>query len=126
MTTDDWLDAWMNPGGPEPEPDEDHAMWLTPASGWSWDADSLMMGEYVGYPLYLRVRDRLQHLRVPTAAHNRIIQELIDVHDVSALDHGEARSTLVVWDVDTAVVPMEILDSSEFATITGVAAEEEQ
>lgn len=116
----------MNPGGPEPEPDEDHAMWLTPVSGWSWDADSLMMGEYVGYPLYLRVRDRLQHLRVPTAAHNRIIQELIDVHDVSALDHGEARSTLVVWDVDTAVVPMEILDSSEFATITGVAAEEEQ
>jgi hypothetical protein len=124
MSDDDWLDAWMNPGGPAPEPDPDDPMWLTPTTGWAWDVDSLLMGEYVGYPLYLRVRDRLQSLRVPTQAHNRIIQELVDTHDVSALDHGEARSTLVVWDVDKHVVPMEILDSSEFAALTGTAAEE--
>jgi len=124
MSDDDWLDAWMNPAGDESEPDADHAMWLTPDSGWIWDADSLIMGEYVGYPLYLRVRDRLQHLGVPAQAHNRLIQELIDTHDASALDHGEARSTLVMWDVDKVVVPMEILDSSEFATLTGTTAEE--
>ena len=124
MSHDDWSDEWMNPAGPDAEPDADDASWLVPVTGWDWDVDSLMMGEYVGYPLYLRVRNRLQQLRVPTQACNRIIQELIDTHDVSAFDHGEARSTLVMWDVDKHVVSMEILDSSEFSALTGTGAEE--
>jgi hypothetical protein len=116
----------MNAAGGDAEPDADDPAWLVPVTGWDWDVDSLMMGEYVGYPLYLRVRNRLQHLRVPAQACNRIIQEMIDVHDVSAFDHGEARSTLVMWDVDGMAVPMEILDSSEFSALTGTTAEEEQ
>ena len=121
MSDDDWLDAWLNPGGPDatPDPDPDDPMWLAPVTGWAWDVDSLLMGEYVGYPLYLRVRDRLQSLRVPAQAHNLLIQELIDTHDVSALDHGEARSTLVIWDNGDTGVPMHVLDSTEFAALTG-------
>ena len=79
-----------------PDPDPLHAAWLTPVSGWTWDADSLMMGEYVGYPLYLRLRDRLQTLRLPADTHNTVIQELIDMHDVAAIDAGVACSSLVV------------------------------
>ena len=121
MHEDDWLDAWLNPGGPDatPDPDPAHPMWLAPATGWTWDVDSLLMGEYVGYPLYLRVRDRLQSLRVPAQAHNLLIRELIDTHDASALDHGEARSTLVIWDTGDGGVPMHVLDSTEMAAITG-------
>ena len=92
MSRDMYEPPWNDPGGPSPD---DH-MWLTPASGWSWDADSLSMGEYVGYPLYLRLRDRLQTLRLPTQTHNAVIQELIDMHDVGAIDHGVACSTLIV------------------------------
>jgi hypothetical protein len=79
----------------------------------------LLMGEYVGYPLYLRVRDRLATLDIPTQAHNRIIQELIDCHDASALTEGAARSTLICWDNGGNVVPMEIASATEFPELTG-------
>ena len=92
MSRDMYEPDWQDPGGPTP----DDSSWLTPASGWEWDADSLMMGEYVGYPLYLRLRDRLQSLRLPTDTHNTVIQELIDMHDVAAIDHGVACSSLLV------------------------------
>jgi hypothetical protein len=119
MSDDDWLDAWLNPAGPEPDPDSTHAAWLTPQTGWTWDVDSLMMGEYVGYPLYLQVRDRLTTLRIPTPAHNRIIQELIDTHDMSAMTQGAARSTLICWDAGGVVVPVEIADATEFDELSG-------
>jgi hypothetical protein len=35
-------------------------------------------------------------LRLPDETHNLLIQELIDTHDDSLMDHGTARSTLVV------------------------------
>ena len=79
-----------------------------------------MMGEYVGYPLYLKVRDRLCTLDIPTQAHNRIIQEMIDMHDMSAMTEGAARSTLICWDTGGAVVPMEIASATEFPELTGV------
>ena len=120
MSDDDWLDAWLNPGGPEPDPSSKDPAWLTPSTGWDWDADSLMMGEYVGYPLYLKVRDRLQSLDIPGQAHNRIIQELVDCHDMSALTEGAARSTLICWDKGGNVVPMEIASATEFPELTGV------
>ena len=120
MSDDDWLDAWMNPGGPEPDPSHEDPAWLTTSPGWTWDADSLMMGEYVGYPLYLRVRDRVQSLHIPTQAHNRIIQELVDCQDMSALAEGAARSTLICWDTGGNIVPMEIVSATEFPELTGV------
>lgn len=122
MSDDDWLHEWMDPAGPEPDPGApgaDDPAWLVPASGWSWDVDSLLTGEYVGYPLYLRVRDRLQTLDIPTQAHNRIIQELIDTHDMSAMTQGAARATLICWDGGGDVVPMEIADATEFPELTG-------
>jgi hypothetical protein len=119
MSDDDWLHAWLNPGGPEPDPDPDDPAWLTPVTGWNWDVDSLMMGEYVGYPLYLQVRDRLVTLDIPTPAHNRIIQELIDTHDMSAMTEGAARATLICWDDGGVLVPMEIASATEFPALTG-------
>jgi hypothetical protein len=116
---DDMADAWPDPGGPEP----DDAAWLTPQTGWTWDADSLMMGEYVGYPLYLRLRDRLQSLRLPTTTHNQLIQTMIDTHDVSVFDHGEARSTLIVKMRSNDIYnvhDIEIHDASEFATLSSM------
>ena len=85
-------DAWESAGGPSPEDDA----WLTPVSGWQWDTEALMLGEYVGYPLYLRLRDRLQSLRLPPDTHNQVITELIDMHDHGMLDHGVACSSLLV------------------------------
>ena len=112
-------DAWKDPGGPEP----DDEAWLTPASGWSWDTDALMLGEYVGYPLYLRLRDRLQSLRLPPETHNQVITELIDMHDAGMLDYGVACSSLVV-----RVNPLgdsylfhqvEMFDAKELAPLSG-------
>jgi hypothetical protein len=123
MSHDDWSDEWMNPGGPDAEPDASDSSWLVPVTGWEWDADSLRMGEYVGYPLYLSVRDRLQHLRVPANCHNRLIQQMIDMHDVSAFELGEARSTLIMWDVDANMMPMAIVDASRFAPLSATGGE---
>ena len=119
MSHDDWSDAADDAPAPDEQPDNLDHMWLTSVSGWSWDVDSLMMGEYVGYPLYLACRDRLATLDIPAAAHNRIIQELIDMHDVSAMTEGAARSTLICWDNGGEVVPMEIVSATEFPALTG-------
>lgn len=123
MSHDDWTHDWMEPVDPDEEPDASDSSWLTPVSGWTWDADSLRMGEYVGYPLYLSVRDRLQHLRVPSDCHNQLIQQMIDMHDVSAFEQGAARSTLIMWDVDERVMPMVIVDASRFAPLSASGRE---
>ena len=131
MDDDDWIEHWLNPGGPEPgntpdTPADTDSSWLTPTSGWSWDADSLMMGEYVGYPLYLRLRDRLTTLELPLNTHDTIIRDMIDTHDVSALDHGSACATLVTTTASDAAYKMHtinIMDVTEFAPLTGVAPE---
>jgi hypothetical protein len=129
MDADDWIEHWLNTGGPEPgdmsdTPADTHSSWLTPATGWSWDADALMMGEYVGYPLYLRLRDRLTTLELPANTHDAIIRDMIDTHDVSAIDHGSACATLVTTTASDAVYDMHtisIMDVTEFAPLTGVA-----
>ena len=58
MSLEDWFNLWSDPGGPDPDdpgtpkdPDD---------RGWSWDEVSLACGEYVGFKLYLQLRDRLQ------------------------------------------------------------------
>ena len=113
MTTEDWWDAWEDPGGPEPTDG-----WLTPGDGtWEWTPESLLMGEYVGYALYLKLRDRLCKLGVPTTAHDTLIQHLIDTHYASALEEGGARATLVVWDRDGPVQPIEVWSASEYPAI---------
>jgi len=74
----------------------DHPDYLHAPQGWTWDELSVQTGEYVTFPLYLRLRQRLCELRLPDETHNLLIQELIDTHDDSLMDHGTARSTLVV------------------------------
>jgi len=112
-------DAWQDPGGPTP----DDPAWLTPQTGWTWDTDALMMGEYVGYPLYLRLRDRLQSLRLPAQTHDALIRELIDTHDVGAIDHGSACASLVVTTRDIGdayeVHDIMIMDVTELAPLSG-------
>lgn len=119
MSRDADAEPWPDPGGPEPDDPE----WLTPQTGWTWDADALMMGEYVGYPLYLRLRDRLQSLRLPAQTHDALIRELIDTHDVGAIDHGSACASLVVTTTDIAdtyeVHDITIMDVTELAPLSG-------
>ena len=98
----------------------DHPDWLPVPQHWSWDTDSLICGEYVTFPLYLRLRERLCELRIPHTCHNMLIHELIDCHDDSAMDHGAARSTLVYWrgtgklDMISVVGADEVEDTSDW------------
>ena len=62
---------------------------------WDWDDDALATGEYVGYKLYLKLRDRLTTLTVPTEAHNLIILEMIHCHDTMLIEDGVGCSTLL-------------------------------
>lgn len=93
MINDD-KDPWPDPAGPDP----DHTTnpWLTPANhAWSWDAESLRLGEYVGYEPYLRLRDRMHELRLPEVTHNTLIECLFETHDVNYMNHGVACVTLI-------------------------------
>ena len=59
------------------------------------DAD-LSVAEYVGYPLYVSIRNRLVGLGCPVALVNPIIVEAVDVHDLHVFKTGENNSTIVV------------------------------
>lgn len=113
MINDD-KDPWPDPGGPDP----DDPAWLTPAGDWTWDTDSLMMGEYVGFALYLRLRDRLCSIGLPVTTHNLVIQELIDCHDAGALSASTPLATLIVNDSDDSVVNMAVLDHDEMGPLS--------
>lgn len=113
MINDD-KDPWPDPAGPDP----DDPAWLTPAGDWTWDKDSLMMGEYVGFALYLRLRDRLCTIGLPVTTHNLIIQELVDTHDAGAVTALTPRATLVVNDADGVLVDMAVLDHEEMGALT--------
>jgi len=103
MTDDNWMDA----AGNSPEENE---------TGWSWDDESLRLGQYVGYKLYLVLRDRLTTLEVPTVAHNTIITEMIDLHDETLLTRGQGMATLVMLcEPEAPSIPMAILDQSEYS-----------
>jgi len=95
MTYNEWWEPWDDPGGPEPDDEKERP---DSQEDWHWDAESLAMGEYVTFPLYLSLRDRLHTLRVPAIIHNVVIKEMIDAHDDSALDGHGACSTLVYYD----------------------------
>jgi hypothetical protein len=102
MTDDTWMDATGDtPGESGP--------------GWEWTDKSLRMGSYVGYGLYQVLRDRLVDTDVPVTAHDAIIQELIDAHDVSLVTRGSGQATLACYNaVDLQVIPMIIMDWTEF------------
>ena len=107
MTYDEWWEPWDGPGGPDPDDKSDRP---DSEKDWHWDSESMAMGEYVGFPLYLSVRDRLQTLRMPTTVHNVIIREMIDMHDDSALDGEGACSTLIYYTgMGTAIQPFTIV-----------------
>lgn len=67
----------------------------TPGDSWSWDAKNLAVGEYVGFPLYLALRDRLCNTAIPAKDHNRVILHMIDMHDDELINKGIGCSTLV-------------------------------
>lgn len=75
---------------------------------WSWDAESMVMGEYTGFPLYLKLRDRMCSLHIPVQAHNLLIQELVDSHDEAAAVESQPRSTLIMFDRPGVVQPLGI------------------
>ena len=66
-----------------------------PGDGWSWDEKNLAVGEYVGFPLYLCLRDRLCTTSIPAKDHNRVIMAMIDMHDDELINNGIGCSTLV-------------------------------
>jgi len=104
----DW-DAWASAGGPSPDD-----MWLkSEHAKWEWSPESLLMGEYVGFELYLRLRNRLTRLQLPHSCHDMLIKELIDHHDAAALDGHGACATLICTDVDMPdmITDMHIVDS---------------
>lgn len=110
MSLEDWFNLWSDPGGPEPDDDD------ATSDTWSWDDVSLACGEYVGFALYLRLRDRLQSLGVPGDTHNRIIIQMIHTHDDSAIKGPAARCTLVYHkgSDQTAPIKMDIYDGKTF------------
>lgn len=107
MTPDHDDTEWSGPHGPDPD---DPA---TPSGNWShewlWDEDNLMHAEYIGVPLYLQLRDRLQSIRVPEAAQNLLMLCLIDSYDNETLDHGTPCATLVTThDMNHNIVRLDI------------------
>jgi hypothetical protein len=103
------------PGAPDSEPDPGPELPVN--CGWSWTMDSLMMAEYVGYQLYLLLRDRFVTLGVPVTDHDQLIQLMIDTHDASAMTNAEARATCVIWSGDTNNWLVSVLDSEQFGPL---------
>lgn len=65
---------------------------------WDWTPDSLITGEYVGYRLYLQLRNRMHQLDVLPALHDPIILHMIDTYDMDDLikaHDGSACVTMV-------------------------------
>ena len=118
MSRDTWDTNTPDPEDVDPPLDASHAAWLHAPSGWTWDNSSLLMSEYVGAPLYLRLRARMTELRIPASAHDVLIQEMIDQHDTCAVSVAQARSTMITWDVSGQVQPVEVLDATEFAALS--------
>ena len=103
----DWFDAEGNTPG-------------DPGADWEWDEDSLETGNFVGYPLYLRLRDRLTTLQVPANAHDLIILEMINLHDANAIDGKTACATLMYTHRhnDSMMVDLSVLGPDECAPLT--------
>ena len=103
MDLNDYTDA----SGAHPEPSD---------NGWTWDRESLVIGAYTGFKLYLVLRDRLTTLAIPAVAHNKIIEEMVNEHDETLLDAGAGLSTLLMVDEpDSDYIPMAILGGREFS-----------
>ncbi len=104
---------WQDASGATPE---DHD------GEWTWDEQALVTGEYVGYKLYLLLRDRLTTLTVPAEAHNLIILEMIHCHDTSLVDDGVGCSTLLYRARDDQErVELEVLGPDDIGPWDGTA-----
>ena len=98
------IDDWMRELFPEDEDDD---------ATWDWDKDSLELGEYVGFPLYLSIRDRLCSAKVPSLMHNALIEKFIHAYDDCALAAGKAQCTLIVDRTGTSFLGLEIVDGTK-------------
>ena len=90
---------------------------------WTWDQKNLAVGEYVGFPLYQQLRDRLCHTSIPAKDHNRVIMHMIDMHDDELVNHGIGCSTLVcgAGTLENGVYQkISILEASEIAPFVDV------
>ena len=90
-----------------PDPDDEKEV------TWEWDAESLELGEFVGFPLYLSLRDRLCTIKVPDVLHNALIEKLIHAYDDCALTAGLAQCTLIYDRSGTHIVGLEIVDGTK-------------
>ena len=105
MSRDDAAD-WPEPA--DDDPLDPLSNWLSPA-GWQWDAQSLSMGEYVGFELYLLLRDRFTQLHIPPDTHDLLIQEMIDTHDVGLYTDARGKVTMCyIEDTPTTVLNIRI------------------
>lgn len=85
MNPEDDASNWKDGAGESPDLTVD----------WTWDMDSLEIGEYVGYPLYQQCRARIKNTYVPEHAINRVILHMIDMHDAELVSAGVGCATLV-------------------------------
>lgn len=91
-----------------PDPD-----WELPKRhGWDWNTESLLTGEYVGYRLYLLLRNRLHQLGMPEALHDPVILHMIDTYDMDSLIKAHDGSACVTM-VYRAPGWFQVLDSQE-------------
>jgi hypothetical protein len=63
---------------------------------YDYNEDDISVAEYVGFPLYISIRNRLTDLGCPYELVNPIIVEAIDVHDLHVFNNGVNNSTIVV------------------------------
>ena len=63
---------------------------------YDYNEADLTVAEYVGFPLYVSIRNRLTDLGCPYELVNPIIVEAIDVHDLQVFKNGVNQSTIVV------------------------------
>ena len=80
---------------------------------WEWDVESLELGEFVGFKLYLELRDRLCTIRVPGVLHNALIERWIQAYDECALAVGKAQCTFIYDKSGTSMFGMEIVDGTK-------------
>lgn len=74
-----------------------------PYDKFDYTTEDLLLAEYVGFPLYVSVRTRLEDLGCPVELVNAAIGEAIAVHDENKMKNGVGFSEIVVREKDGRV-----------------------
>ena len=62
---------------------------------YDYTEEDLVIAEYVGFPLYVSLRNRLVELECPIEMINTVIAEAIETHDIAAVEAGINGATIV-------------------------------